>query len=90
LGIAKLYGMISLAQTSMTAVRTVFFIDNRQILRAILYYSLEIGKNIPEMLRVLVGLQTVNRTKSAIPADWLLGMSVVVPPLTTIRNLKLG
>ncbi|WP_431731801.1 hypothetical protein [Aceticella autotrophica] len=86
--IAKLYGMISPAETSTSAVRAVFIIDDKQILRLILYYPLEIGRNIQEIIRIIDALQTVDKYKVLAPANWYPGMPVIVPPPKTYPELK--
>ncbi len=86
--IAKLYGMISDAMSSTATVRSVFIIDDKQILRTILYYPLSTGRNIPEILRIIDSLQTVDEDKIVTPANWMPGMPVIVPPPTTWKELK--
>ncbi|MEG2362976.1 MAG: peroxiredoxin [Terrisporobacter sp.] len=69
--IARLYGMISEPMSSTATVRTVFIIDDKQILRTILYYPLSTGRNIPEILRIVDSLQTVDDQNVVTPANWL-------------------
>ncbi|WP_297136327.1 peroxiredoxin [Terrisporobacter sp.] len=87
MNIAKQYGMISEPMSSTSTVRTVFIIDDKQILRTILYYPLSTGRNIPEILRIIDSLQTVDRDKVVTPANWLPGMPVIVPPPKTYKEL---
>ena len=61
MSIAKLYGMISEPMSNTSTVRSVFIIDDKQILRTILYYPLTTGRNIPEILRIIEALQTSDR-----------------------------
>ena len=56
MSIAKLYGMISEPMSNTSTVRSVFIIDDKQILRTILYYPLTTGRNIPEILRIIEAL----------------------------------
>ena len=79
MSISKMYGMISPETSTTTTVRNVFFIDDKQIIRAILIYPLTNGRNVSEMLRLLIALQTTDMEKVATPADWLPGYPVVVP-----------
>ena len=87
MSISKMYGMISPAISTTTTVRNVFFIDENQIIRAILIYPLTNGRNVSEMLRLLIALQTSDREKVATPADWLPGHPVVVPAPQTYEEL---
>jgi peroxiredoxin (alkyl hydroperoxide reductase subunit C) len=81
--IAKLMGMIHPGKGTNT-VRAVFIIDKNGILRAMLYYPQELGRNMDEILRMVSGLQTVDEHKVACPANWpnneLVGDRVIVPP----------
>jgi alkyl hydroperoxide reductase subunit AhpC len=79
MSIAKLYGMISEPMSNTSTVRTVFIIDDKQILRTILYYPLTTGRNIPEILRIIEALQTADCNSVAIPANWVPGQPVIVP-----------
>ena len=59
--IAKKYGMIHPGQSSTAAVRTVFFIDDKGILRAMIYYPLSNGRYMPEIIRLVKSLQTTDK-----------------------------
>jgi peroxiredoxin (alkyl hydroperoxide reductase subunit C) len=78
--VAKMYGMIQPGESSTKAVRAVFFIDPKGIIRAIIYYPLSLGRNFKELKRVLMGLQTADKHAVALPADWIPGEDVIVPP----------
>ena len=52
--------MISEPMSNTSTVRSVFIIDDKQILRTILYYPLTTGRNIPEILRIIEALQTIS------------------------------
>lgn len=67
--IAELLGMIHPSKGSNT-VRAVFIIDPNGILRLIMYYPQEIGRNIDEIIRAIKALQTSDKNKVAIPANW--------------------
>ena len=78
--VAKMYGMIQPGESTTKAVRAVFFIDPKGIIRAIIYYPLSLGRNFKELKRVLMGLQTADKHAVALPADWIPGEDVIVPP----------
>lgn len=80
--VARLYGLVDEA-TGMT-LRGVFFIDPAGILRFIIYYPLELGRNIEEILRSLEALQTADAYGVAMPANWRPGDSVIIPPPPTV------
>jgi len=78
--VAKKYGMIQPGESSTKAVRAVFFIDSKGIIRAIIYYPLSIGRNFDELKRALIAMQTADTYNVATPADWRPGDDVIVPP----------
>lgn len=77
--VAKKYGMIQPGESSTKAVRAVFFIDPKGIVRTMIYYPLSLGRNFNELYRVLIGLQTADNFSVALPADWQPGDDVIVP-----------
>jgi peroxiredoxin (alkyl hydroperoxide reductase subunit C) len=77
--VAKQYGMIQPGESSTKAVRAVFVIDPKGIIRAIIYYPLSLGRNFDELYRVVVALQTADAFSVATPADWRPGDDVIVP-----------
>ncbi len=80
MNVAKKYGMIQPGESSTKAVRAVFFIDPKGIIRTIIYYPLSLGRNFDELYRVLIALQTADAFSVATPADWRPGDEVIVPP----------
>ena len=80
MNVAKLYGMVHPGEKATQAVRAVFFIDPKGVIRTILYYPLALGRNFDEIKRVLIGLQTADEFSVALPADWRPGDDVIVPP----------
>ena len=77
--VAKTYGMLQPGESSTKAVRAVFFIDPKGIIRAIIYYPLSLGRNFDELYRVIIALQTADEFSVATPADWQPGDDVIVP-----------
>ena len=90
--IAELYGMIHPGASEAATVRAVFLICPQGIVRAILYYPLNIGRNIEEILRLLRAFQTATKEGVALPADWpqneLIGDRVIVPPPADVEGAK--
>jgi peroxiredoxin 2/4 len=77
--IAKKYGMVQPNESSTKAVRAVFFIDPKGIVRALIYYPLSLGRNFDELKRALIAMQTADAYNVATPADWQPGDDVIVP-----------
>lgn len=89
--IAELMGMVHPGKGTNT-VRAVLIVDPRGVLRAMLYYPQELGRNMDEILRMVKGLQTVDREKVAMPANWpkneLVADHVIVPPAKSTEMIK--
>lgn len=86
--VARKYGMIQPGASNTKAVRAVFFIDPEGIIRTIIYYPLNLGRNFDEIKRVVVGLQTADKFGVALPADWRPGDDVVVPAPNTMDKAE--
>jgi len=78
--VAKKYGMIQPGESSTKAVRAVFFIDPKGIIRTMIYYPLSLGRNFDELYRIVIALQAADAFSVAMPADWRPGDDVIVPP----------
>ena len=78
--IAKKYGMIQPGESKTQAVRAVFFIDPKGIIRALIYYPLSLGRNFDEIYRALIAMQTSDKFAVATPADWNPGDDVIISP----------
>jgi peroxiredoxin (alkyl hydroperoxide reductase subunit C) len=85
--VAKKYGMIHPGQSSTVAVRCVFFIDDKGTMRAMIYYPLQNGRFMPEIIRLIKALQTTDQYKVSTPANWQPGDKVVVAPPKTIAEM---
>ena len=78
--VSKAFGMLQPAASTTQAVRAVFIIDPKAIVRAILYYPLSNGRNMDEVKRLLVAMQHSDEHGIATPANWRIGDDVIVPP----------
>lgn len=87
MNVAKLYGMLHPGESTTAAVRAVFFIDPKGTIRLIMYYPLNIGRNMEEIQRVLIALQTADQCKCALPVDWKVGDKAIVPPPKTLVEM---
>jgi len=83
--IANRLGLIHPGKGTNT-VRAVFIVDPKGIVRAILYYPQELGRNLDEVVRMVEGFQVSESAGVALPANWpeneLIGDHVIVPPPT--------
>lgn len=87
--VSKKYGMIHPATNSLKTVRGVFIIDPDNVVQAIYFYPMNVGRNTSELLRALSALQTATK-EYATPADWKKGddILVTIPPAGAIDNTK--
>jgi len=76
--VSRKYGMVQ-SQSSTQAVRAVFIIDPKGIVRTILFYPAAIGRNFDEIKRAVQALQKADKDGVATPADWRPGQDVIVP-----------
>jgi peroxiredoxin (alkyl hydroperoxide reductase subunit C) len=85
--VAQQYGMVHPGASTTAAVRAVFLIDPKGILRAMLYYPLTTGRPMAELLRLVTALQTTDANGVSTPACWNPGEPVVVPAPATAQAL---
>jgi peroxiredoxin 2/4 len=85
--VSQLFGMLHPGESNTAAVRAVFFIDPAGMIRLILYYPLNVGRNMEEIKRVLIALQTADAHKVALPVNWKEGDMAIVPPPKTLAEL---
>mgnify|MGYP000877339329 CR=1 FL=1 len=85
--VAEKYGMLQ-GESDTSAVRAVFFIDPKGIIKTILYYPASLGRNFNELKRILIGLQKAEAENVALPADWHPGKDVIVPPPGTCGAIR--
>ncbi|MFW5645030.1 MAG: peroxiredoxin [Bacteroidota bacterium] len=89
--VAEAFGMVHPGKGANT-VRAVFLIDPQGIIRLILYYPQEIGRNMDEIVRALKAIQISDKNKVAMPAGWpeneLIGDRVIIPPATDVETAE--
>ena len=88
MNVSKKYGMLQPGESETAAVRAVFFIDPKGTIRLIMYYPLNVGRNMDEIKRALVALQTADEHSVAMPLDWRPGDQVIVPPPKTVKDMQ--
>lgn len=86
--VSKLYGMLQPNESETAAVRAVFFIDPAKKIRLVMYYPLNVGRNMDEILRVLEGLQVSDANGVALPLNWKKGDRVIVPPPKDLDEMQ--
>lgn len=86
--VAKKYGMIQPGESNTKAVRAVFIIDPKGVIRTIIYYPLSLGRNFDELYRALIALKTADEFGVATPADWRPGDDVIISPAGNCGTAK--
>ena len=79
MNVASKYGMVH-DPNSTSAIRATFIIDDKGIVRTILYYPASTGRNMEEIKRIVIALQKADKEKIATPANWWPGDDVIIPP----------
>lgn len=85
--IARLYGMISKDISNTQTVRDVIIIDSNGIIRIILTYPLNVGRNIAEIIRAVQALQMADCSNGSTPVNWIPGQPVIVSAPQTYPEL---
>lgn len=88
MAVAAKYGMIHPGASATATVRAVFVIDPKRTIRAMVYYPLNVGRNVDELVRLLDGLQTADKHACAMPVNWKPGDKVIVPPPKTEKEVE--
>ena len=86
--IARKYGMIASDISNTETVRNVFIIDDKGIIRTILIYPMNVGRFIPEILRIVKALQVADCSQSFTAANWIPNQPVILPPPKTFCELQ--
>lgn len=77
--VSKAYGMLHEPTSTNRDIRGVYIIDPRNIVRSINFYPIQVGRNMNEIKRILVALQTSDKEMVYTPANWQAGEDVIVP-----------
>ncbi|MBK7874396.1 MAG: peroxiredoxin [Planctomycetes bacterium] len=86
--VATKYGMLHPGASSTATVRAVFVIDPKRTIRALVYYPMNVGRNVDEVLRLVEALQCADTNACATPVNWRKGEKVIVPPPKTVNEVK--
>jgi peroxiredoxin 2/4 len=81
--ISRQFGMIHPAISGTRSVRGVFIIDPDNVIQAVSFYPMNVGRSSEELLRTVKALQVANDVKLT-PSDWQAGddLLIAVPPVT--------
>jgi len=89
--VSKKIGLIHPGKGTNT-VRAVFVVDPKGVIRTILYYPQELGRNFDEIYRILKALQVADENHVAMPANWpeneLVNDNVIIPPAANVKDAE--
>ncbi len=86
--IARKYGMISNDISNTETVRNVFVIDDKGIIRTILVYPMNVGRFIPEIIRIVQALQMADCMNSSTAANWMPNQPVIQSIPKTFEQIQ--
>ncbi|MCA0989758.1 peroxiredoxin [Pseudalkalibacillus hwajinpoensis] len=86
--VATRYGMIMPEESQTETSRAVFVVDDKQVVRAVIYYPLTTGRNMHEIMRLVKALKTTDEHGAPTPANWEPGDQVLVSPPKTQEDMK--
>jgi peroxiredoxin (alkyl hydroperoxide reductase subunit C) len=79
--ISRKYGMLHDVTSTSKDVRGVFIISPQDKIEMISFYPMNIGRNMEEIMRTVIALQTAGKGKDRLlaPANWQAGDDMLVP-----------
>jgi peroxiredoxin 2/4 len=89
LSISKSYGMLHTPSSTTKDVRGVFIIDPNNVVQAIYFYPMNVGRNMEEIKRTVIALQTAQENV-LIPANWQPGDDVILSYLNDEEKASIG
>ena len=90
MAISKAYGMIDETSVITSTVRACIFIDPNQTVQAVIHCPMQIGRSIPELLRVQKALIETFENEAATPANWSPSEKVIRTPLDPLLEKPTG
>ncbi|MCA1408990.1 peroxiredoxin [Ensifer sp. IC3342] len=88
MAIAQAYGMLDSASPSSATVRATYVIDPEGIIRAIVWYPMNVGRSVDELLRLVEALQVSQREGASTPEGWRSGNPLVEQPAVTMEEAE--
>jgi peroxiredoxin 2/4 len=77
--VSKRYGMVTPAVDPKRTVRGVFIIDPQNKIAAYFFYPKNVGRNLEEIKRTVIALQTAQNHTVLTPVNWKPGDDVLLP-----------
>lgn len=77
-GISEKYGMLQSGSDPLMDTRGVVIIDPSNVIRSVNFYPMDVGRNMEEIKRVVVALQTSEKEQVLLPVNWKEGDDVLL------------
>lgn len=84
--IARAYGMLDSSSENSATVRATYIIDPEGIVRAMVWYPMNVGRSVDELLRLVEALQTSERECALAPEGWHAGDPLLEPASTSLDD----
>lgn len=84
--ISAAYGLIHESASDTATIRAAFAIDPKGNIRALIYYPMQIGRNVDEIFRLFQALQAADANNVSCPANWRPGQQVILPAPATVED----
>jgi peroxiredoxin (alkyl hydroperoxide reductase subunit C) len=88
LEISRKYHILRSDSMNHKDIRSVFFIDPNNNIRAMFYYPSSVGRNMEEIKRTLIALQTQDKYDVLTPANWKPGDDVLIHSPSSIADAE--
>lgn len=86
--VARAYGMLDASSENSGTVRATYVIDPEGVIRAIVWYPMNVGRSVEELLRLVEALQTSQRECALTPEGWHPGDALVEPAVATVGDAE--
>ncbi|AYG63614.1 peroxiredoxin [Rhizobium jaguaris] len=86
--IARAYGMLDSSSQNSGTVRATYVIDPEGMIRAIVWYPMNVGRSVDELLRLVEALQTSDRECALTPEGWRPGQALVEPAASSMDDAE--
>lgn len=84
--VARAYGMLDNSSENSGTVRATYVIDPEGVIRAIVWYPMNVGRSVGELLRLVEALQTSEREGALTPEGWKHGDWLLEPATVSIEE----
>ncbi|MDL2405898.1 peroxiredoxin [Rhizobium calliandrae] len=86
--IARAYGMLDRSSENSGTVRATYVIDQEGTIRAIVWYPMNVGRSVDELLRLVEALQTSDRECALTPEGWRPGQALIEPAASSMDDAE--